>query len=134
MIEDRYARATAIMESMGNDPTSMATWRRVDPVVGPELDRMLGEFCWGGVWAGDGLDLRTRRIITLATIATQGRDGALSGHVKMALEQGFTRREVMEVFLHLVPYVGFPTALGAIAVADEVFTKLDEEAGEGITR
>lgn len=134
-MEDRYARGVAVLEALNNDPTSMAAWRRVDPVVGPKLDRMLGEFCFGDVWAGDGLDLKTRRIVTLVTLATQGRSSALAGHIQMSLEQGFERSEVLELFVHLIPYVGFPTALAAVQTADEVFTQLDQEQGSGgVTR
>ncbi|GAA3544226.1 hypothetical protein AFL01nite_16980 [Aeromicrobium flavum] len=122
---DRYARGKAVLASMNNDPDGMAAWRDVDPVVGPKIDRLLGEYCFGDVWAGDGLDKRTRRIITLTSLATQGRTIQLEGHIRMALEQGFTRAEILEVFLHLLPYMGFPTVLTAAGVADAVFKDLD---------
>jgi 4-carboxymuconolactone decarboxylase len=124
-ISDRYERGKAVLASMNNDPTGMAAWRAVDPVVGPKLDRLLGEFCFGDVWAGDGLDKRTRRVITLASLATQGRTVQLDGHLRSALEQGFSRTELLEIFLHLVPYTGFPTVLTAVSVADAVFNDID---------
>lgn len=132
MSEDRYARAMEVLASMGNDPTSMANWRAVDPVVGPKIDQMLGEFCWGGVWADDALDLRTRRVVTLVANAVLGTTTPLSGHIRMSLEQGFDRQEVLNIFVHLIPYVGFPVALTAIQTAVDVFTALDQqEEGEG---
>lgn len=73
-ISDRYERGKAVLTSMNNDPTGPSTWRSVDPVVGPKIDRLLGEYCFGDVWAGDGLDKRTRRIITLTSLATQGHE------------------------------------------------------------
>lgn len=126
MSEDRYARAMEVLASMGNDPTSMANWRAVDPVVGPKIDRMLGESCWGDVWADDSLDLRTRRIITLTANACLGTTTPLAGHVRMSLQQGFTRQEILEIFVHLIPYAGFPIGLTAIQTAVDVFDALDE--------
>lgn len=127
-ISDRYERGKAVLASMNNDPEGLATWRAVDPVVGPKISRLLGEYCFGDVWAGDGLDKRTRRIITLTSLATQGRTIQLDGHIRMALEQGFTREEILEVFLHLLPYMGFPTVLTAVGVADAAFKDLDAAA------
>lgn len=130
-ISDRYERGKAVLASMNNNPAGMASWRAVDPVVGPKIDRLLGEFCFGDVWAGDGLDQRTRRIITLTSLATQGRTIQLDGHIRSALEQGFSRTELLEIFLHLVPYMGFPTVLTAVSVADTIFKDIDAKAAAG---
>jgi 4-carboxymuconolactone decarboxylase len=130
MTSDRYERGQALLASMGNDPTGLATWRDVDPVVGPELDRLLGEYCFGDIWARDGLDLRTRRVVTLTTIAVLGRVPMLRSHIAGALEQGFTRREVLEVFTHMIAYAGFPVGLFAIMTAKELFDELDAAAAQ----
>lgn len=127
---ERYARGQAILASMGNDPDGLRNHALRDPVVGPEVDRMLGEFCFGDVWARDGLDLRTRRIITLTSVATLSRPNYIEAHVRGALEQGFTRREIMEIFLHMVAYVGFPTTLSAMDVAGKVFAEVDAAAAQ----
>lgn len=132
-MSERYERGAALLASMNNDPAAIAAWREIDSVVGPEIDRMLGEFCFGDVWARDGLDLRTRRIVTLIAIAVQGRNAQLEGHIKLALEQGFERREILELFVHLIPYAGFPASLASIQVADRVFKDLDA-AGTGLVR
>jgi 4-carboxymuconolactone decarboxylase len=128
MTSEKYERGTALLASMGNDPEGLKDWRRIDPVVGPEIERMLGEFCFGDVWSRDGLDLRTRRIITLTSLATQNRMVQLEGHIRSALEQGFERREILEVFTHLIAYGGFPTALSSIGIAMKVFDELDAAA------
>jgi len=125
---DRYERGREVLSSMGNDPNGIKGFLALDPVVGPELDRMLGEFCFGDVWARDGLDLRTRRIVTLATVATLSRPKYLKTHIRAALEQGFERREILEIFVQMIAYAGFPTALTAIDCAGEVFAELDAAA------
>ena len=122
---DRYQRGRDTLSSMGNDPDGIQGYRSLDPVVGPEVERMLGEFCFGDVWSRDGLDLRTRRIVTLTTIATLSRPKYLKTHIRSALEQGFERREILEVFVHMIAYAGFPTALSAMDCATEVFAELD---------
>lgn len=125
---ERYRRGRDVLASMGNDPDGLAHWRtHVEGPVGEEIDRLLGEYCFGDVWAGDGLDKRTRRIIVLTTLATQYRPVQLKGHVKGALEQGLTRREITEVFRQLVPYTGFPSVLSALDVVQEAFDEVDAD-------
>ena len=113
---------------MGNDPNGIKGFLALGPVVGPEIDRMLGEFCFGDVWARDGLDLRTRRIVMLTTVATLSRPKYLRTHIRAAVEQGFERREILEIFMQMIAYAGFPTALSAMDCAGEVFADLDAAA------
>ena len=122
---ERYKAGAAVLEATGGSPAGIQRWQSVDPVVGPALDRMLGEFCFGDVWDREALDFKTRRIITLTTIAALGRPTLLKVHVKGALDQGFTRQEVLEVFVHMIPYAGFPVALSSIEVASAVFEEID---------
>lgn len=130
---DAYRRGVAVLEATGANGAGLQRWQSVDPVVGPVLDRMLGEFCFGDVWARDGLDLRTRRIVTLSTIAALGRPTLLKVHVKGALDQGLTRRDILEVFVHMIAYAGFPVALSSIEVAAAVFAEIDAAAAPSPT-
>jgi 4-carboxymuconolactone decarboxylase len=126
-MSDRYEQGIEIMRKIGSDPNGPKGYRKLDPVVGPALDRMLGEFCFGDVWAREALDLRTRRVITLTALAAQGKERAMPGHIKGALNQGFSRQEILEVFVQMIPYVGFPTTLAAIEVATNVFAEMDKK-------
>jgi 4-carboxymuconolactone decarboxylase len=125
---ERYRTGLDVLEAIGSGAAGIHRWQAVDPVVGPQLDRMLGEFCFGDVWAGDGLDHRTRRTITLTTIAVLGRPTLLEGHIRGALAQGFSRRDVLEIFVHVIAYAGFPVGLSAVEVAARVFEEIDGEA------
>jgi len=125
---DRYAEGERVLAELGTAPKALHHWRNLDPDVGPVVDRMLGEFCFGDVWAREELDLRTRRIITITTIATLGRPTLLRTHIRGALDQGFSRAEILEIFVHMIAYAGFPVALSCIEVAVEVFAAIDEAA------
>jgi 4-carboxymuconolactone decarboxylase len=78
---------------------------------------------WGGVWARDGLDRRTRSAITLAVLAALGREQELAVHVAGALRNGLSEAEIAEVFMHTAVYAGAPAGNAAFAVAQRV---LDE--------
>ena len=120
-----YQKGEEVLIETGAAPKALHHWRNIEPTVGPEIDRMLGEFCFGDVWAREGLDYKTKRIITLTTIAVLGRPTLLRTHVRGALDQGFTREELLSVFIHMIPYAGFPVVLSCIEVAVEVFRTID---------
>jgi 4-carboxymuconolactone decarboxylase len=77
-------------------------------------------YAWGGVWARDGLDRRTRSCITLAVLTALGREHELAMHVRAAKTNGLTDAEIGEVLLHTAVYAGVPAANAAFAIAQRV--------------
>ncbi|MCL2418203.1 MAG: 4-carboxymuconolactone decarboxylase [Conexibacteraceae bacterium] len=80
-------------------------------------------FAWGGVWTREGLDLRTRSVITLSVLTALGRENEIAMHVRGALRNGLTREEIAEVLIHTSVYAGVPAANAAFAIAQEVFNE-----------
>ena len=89
--------------------------------MSPGFEKLVVEFLAGEVWARDGLDLRTRSLCTIAALAALGRSRGLELNIRMGLNNGATREEILETLLHIAPYAGFPAAWEAITVADSVF-------------
>lgn len=85
---------------------------------------------WGGIWSRPGLDLRTRSILTIATLTALNRPAELGMHLAGALRNGVTPEELEEIFIHVGLYAGFPAAVSAIRVAQQL---LDEAADEAST-
>lgn len=70
------------------------------------------------------LTMQQREMITITTLLTQGdTTGQLRIHIQGALNVGLKRDEIVETFIHCLPYVGFPRVLNAISVAKEIFSK-----------
>ena len=79
---------------------------------------------WGDTWQRDGLDLKTRSLITVAMLTALGKQHELKGHVRGALNNGATPEELREVMLHATVYCGFPTAIDAFRTVTEVVESL----------
>jgi 4-carboxymuconolactone decarboxylase len=75
---------------------------------------------WGDVWQREGLDLKTRSLITVAMLTALGKQHELKGHVRGALNNGATPAEIQEVLLHASIYCGLPAAVEAFRTAAEV--------------
>ncbi|MDO8249119.1 MAG: carboxymuconolactone decarboxylase family protein [Rhodoferax sp.] len=75
---------------------------------------------WGDVWQREGLDLKTRSLITVAMLTALGKQHELKGHVRGALNNGATVAEIQEVLLHASIYCGVPAAVEAFRAAADV--------------
>lgn len=83
------------------------------------LQDMVTENCWGEVWTREGLDKRTRSLITLATLAALRASTELKTHVLGALRNGCTVEEIREVLLHSTVYCGVPAGVEAFRAAQD---------------
>jgi 4-carboxymuconolactone decarboxylase len=88
------------------------------------LQEMVTEYGWGGVWSRPGLDRRTRSLLTLAMLTMLNRPHELRAHLRGAINNGATKSEVAEVFLHAGVYCGMPAAIDGFRVAKEVFKEM----------
>ncbi|HMF00954.1 MAG TPA: carboxymuconolactone decarboxylase family protein [Terriglobia bacterium] len=92
-------------------------WREISP----DLERLILEFVAGRIWTRSGLDLKTRSLSTVAALTALGRTSALELNIRMALGNGATKEDVLEIMLHMAPYAGFPAAWDAMKIAARVF-------------
>ena len=65
--------------------------------------------------------MQSRVICTLSGLTVLGRERMMRNYVEAAERVGLTRAQVMELFMHLSIYTGFPAAWSAVAVAKEVW-------------
>ena len=93
-----------------------------------EFQEMITRTAWHEIWSREGLDQRTRRLLTLAITAALGRWAEFRLHVESGLTQdGFTEDELKETLMQLAVYAGVPAANTAFAEAQAV---LNEVAGK----
>lgn len=81
------------------------------------------EHAWGAVWVREGLSPKTRSMLNLAILTAINRPHELRLHLKGALNNGVTKEEIREIFLHCGAYCGAPAALDAFKVAKQVFAE-----------
>jgi 4-carboxymuconolactone decarboxylase len=75
---------------------------------------------WGNTWQREGISLKTRSIVTVSMLVALGKMHELKIHVRGALNNGVTKEELQEIFMHASVYCGFPAALDAFRTAAEV--------------
>jgi 4-carboxymuconolactone decarboxylase len=91
-----------------------------------DLRQYLFEHCFAAVWARPGLERMTRSIITISVLTALGRSEELKSHIRMGMNNGLTREQLKEIFLHVGIYAGVPTAVAAVRAAMEEFEAQDK--------
>ncbi len=89
------------------------------------MQELVTRWCWGEVWNRPGLDRKTRSMLNLAMLTALNRPHEIKMHVRGALNNGLSRAQISEVFLHAAIYCGVPAAIDSFRTAKEVFAELD---------
>lgn len=92
-----------------------------------DFQDFITRYAWGEIWSRPGLDRKTRSCITLTALVALGRLDELELHVRAAIRNGLSEREIGEVFLQSAVYCGAPAANSAFAVAQQVLSETGEE-------
>ena len=101
------------------DDYVQAALDKATPFTAP-LQELVTRHAWGNTWQREGIDLRTRSIVTVSMLVALGRMHELKVHVRGALNNGVTPEELREIFMHASVYCGFPAAVDAFRTAAEV--------------
>nr|WP_155981615.1 carboxymuconolactone decarboxylase family protein [Nocardia sp. BMG111209] len=106
-----------MLDLLQDNATQQATLPGLETVA-PGFADWVVTALFGGTYQRPGLSLRDRQVANLAALtALGGVDPQLAGHVRTSLRAGLSRAEIIEVFVHLAPYIGVPKALAGLRVA-----------------
>jgi len=122
MTNERYKKGWKTLNAINSD----AGKRILDLLkdISPDMAKLVIEFPYGDIYSRPGLDLKTRELITIASLTTLGHaPSQLKAHIKNALNSGCTREEIIEVIMQMSVYAGFPASLNGLFAAQEVFKK-----------
>ena len=114
-----HSESTAKESIVSKAPSTAA--RDVVRKVAPKLIEMTEKVVYGDVWERPGLSKRDRSLITVAALIAMYRGDKLKGHLQRALDNGVTKDEIGEVITHMALYAGWPTAMTAGRMAQQVF-------------
>ncbi|MEG3159414.1 carboxymuconolactone decarboxylase family protein [Sphingomonas sp. LB2R24] len=100
-------------------PTSGAPplMQRWTPALAGYTDQVL----FGDVWLRSELSSRDRSLVTVAALIATGKTAQLKGHLGRALDNGVRPSEIAGLVTHLAFYSGWPSAVSALEVVDQVF-------------
>jgi 4-carboxymuconolactone decarboxylase len=95
----------------------------------PTMPPDMLEMWFGKTFNPEGLDARTRLLVTIAALTVLGAhaDAQLRLTVKQALTAGATKRHITEVIWQMSMFGGLPAMQKALEIAQSVFAEVEEK-------
>ena len=95
----------------------------------PTMPKEMLETFFGKTFNPEGLDARTRFLVTVAALTVLGPVGEpqLALTVRNALAAGATKREIAEVIWQMSMFGGLPATQKALELAQAVFAETEEK-------
>jgi 4-carboxymuconolactone decarboxylase len=98
----------------------------------PTMPADMAEVWFGKTYNPDGLDGRTRLLVTIAALSVLGAPNKdqLAQTIRQALIAKATKREIVEVIWQMSMFGGLVSMQKALEIAQAVFAETDDETGE----
>ena len=111
------------------------------PTVAANLDGLSGDFAelvlgfaFADVVSRPGINLRTREMLTVASLMAMGNaPGQLEFHIRAAMNVGVSREEIIEILLQTAVYADVPACINGISAAKKAFAVHSARADEKTT-
>lgn len=90
----------------------------------PDVARYIRSFVFGEVYARARLSDKEKAIAVITTLAAMGGcERELHTHINTALNVGVAPERIVDTFIQMLPYAGFPRVLNALFEAQAVFAE-----------
>ncbi|MEO0792680.1 MAG: carboxymuconolactone decarboxylase family protein [Pseudomonadota bacterium] len=124
MTDETYKLGQTLSERF-NPGKEAALEKRYGDLV-PGLSKSVVDFAWGQQYGREGLDEKTRWLVTVGALTALGGQTRpqLKVNIKAALEAGASEREIGEAIWQMALYGGFPAAINGLNAALEVFDEV----------
>lgn len=109
-------RATRYEEKKGT-PRMAKEPTRAQQLLGdlaPKMVQLTDEVLFGDVWKREGLSPRDRSLITVSVLAATYRPDQLTSHLRLAMQSGLSKDELVEALTHVAFYAGWPSGMAAL--------------------
>ena len=90
----------------------------------PDFAHFNDDILFGENWNNTDIDLKTRSIITVVALMSQGvTDNSIRYHIQNAKNHGVSQKEMAAVITHVAFYAGWPHAWAVFNIAKEVYAE-----------
>ena len=117
--ETRLGRGLAVQKQIVGDEAVEAMYANA-AADEKHIQQYLSANCFGDYLTRDGIDLKTRELLTFSMlVALGGCDAQVKGHVTANLNVGNDRAVLLAVLTQLLPFIGYPRTLNGLRVLND---------------
>jgi 4-carboxymuconolactone decarboxylase len=116
--ETRFEKGMKLQKSIFGD--IIDKMYQESPANQLHIQKYLSANCFGDYLTRNGLDIKTRELLTFSMILSLGGcEPQLKGHIQANINIGNDKEVLLSVVTQLLPYVGYPRALNALRCVNE---------------
>lgn len=117
--DDRFEKGLAVQRSIFGE--RIDRMHETAPENQVHIQRYLSADCFGDYYTRGGLDVKTRELLTFSMLVSLGGcEAQVKGHIQGNANVGNGKATLLAVVTQLLPYIGYPRTLNAIACLNEV--------------
>lgn len=117
--DDRFEKGLAVQRSIFGERIDRMHEEAPENQV--HIQRYLSADCFGDYYTRGGLDVKTRELLTFSMLVSLGGcEAQVKGHIQGNANVGNGKATLLAVVTQLLPYIGYPRTLNAIACLNEV--------------
>jgi 4-carboxymuconolactone decarboxylase len=117
--DNRFEKGLSVQVEIFGD--IIAKMQESAPSNQKHLQEYLSAFCFGDFYTREGLDLKTRELLTLCVVSSLGGcESQVKSHVLGNKNVGNDKETLITAITHCLPYMGFPRTLNALACINEM--------------
>ncbi|WP_455672642.1 cupin domain-containing carboxymuconolactone decarboxylase family protein [Phocaeicola sp.] len=117
--ETRFDKGLALQKSIFGE--RIEQMHATAPANQKHIQQYLSANCFGDYQTRTGLDVRMRELLTFSMLVSLGGcESQVKGHIQGNVNVGNGKDTLLAVVTQLLPYIGYPRSLNAIACLNEV--------------
>ncbi len=122
MDKDVYDKGLAMRRKVLGEEYVDRALKNVDD-FNQDFQRIVTQYCWGEAWGDSTLTPRERSILNLGMIAALGKMEEFQTHVRGALTNGMSPKEIAAVLTQIAVYCGIPVGVDCFRAAKPIVSE-----------
>ena len=118
-LENRFEKGLEVQKSIFGE--TIDNNYKNSPKNQVHIQKFLSDNCFGDFYTRNGLDVRTRELITFSILISQGGcEPQVKGHIAGNVNVGNDKQTLINTVTALLPFIGYPRSLNALSCINEV--------------
>jgi 4-carboxymuconolactone decarboxylase len=130
---NREAGINVIREMMGDPAAANLSASADSNIFGAPIAAYAVDQVSADIWTRPGLDRRSRNLVAMSVMIAMRQPHEFAIHMGAGLNNGLTVKEIEEVLIQALPYVGYSAIATALAAAAEVIKGRGLDSDENYT-
>src|ERR1700723_248127 len=131
--DEQRSRNQHVREMMGDQAAAKLGDSADSKTFGAPIAAYAIDHVFADIWTRPGLDRRSRSLVTMSVMIAMRQPHEFAIHMGAGLNNGLTLKEIEEVLIQALPYVGYPAIATALAAAAEVIKERGLDVDENYT-